>query len=257
MSAIFKAINEVRKAVSYIQKDSDVSFGSGSYKAVSHDNVVATLREEVVKQGIIIIPSLVSDEWFEPRKGKDKSQNWLYTAIYEITFACGDGSSFTAKTSGHANDSGDKAAGKALSYAVKSAMLKVFMLETGVDDESRNFDPTEYTDEQKGMFDELLAAKDAFGYFCYIQTMPEVIRKGLYNSFEHDKTKMKELCRILSTEGAEKMQNTIDTIKSMIDKDDPAVIEITDEMEIYEKQIVIKQLRKGDIDYLSKLSKGV
>ena len=74
---------------------------------------------------------------------------------------------FELRVAGHANDSGDKAAGKAQSYAVKTALLKVFALETGVDDESRAFDPSEYTPEQKATFDELLEAEDAFGYHCW------------------------------------------------------------------------------------------
>ena len=37
----------------------------------------------------------------------------------------------------HASDNGDKAPGKALSYATKSAILKTLSLETGENDESR------------------------------------------------------------------------------------------------------------------------
>jgi hypothetical protein len=48
--------------------------------------------------------------------------------------------------SAHANDQGDKAPGKALSYAVKSAILKVLMIETGESDESRNIDEVSAND---------------------------------------------------------------------------------------------------------------
>ena len=47
------------------------------------------------------------------------------------------GDKVTSTIEAHANDNGDKAPGKALSYATKSAMLKVFSLETGENDESR------------------------------------------------------------------------------------------------------------------------
>jgi hypothetical protein len=43
----------------------------------------------------------------------------------------------TVRLDAHADDYGDKAPGKALSYAVKSAVLKLLMIETGVDDEGR------------------------------------------------------------------------------------------------------------------------
>jgi hypothetical protein len=43
----------------------------------------------------------------------------------------------------HALDNGDKAPGKAISYATKYALLKTFLLETGEDEESRH-NPSEY-----------------------------------------------------------------------------------------------------------------
>lgn len=254
---IYQRINAVQKEVKYIKKDSEVSTGRGSYRAVSHDNVVAELRPSMIEQGIIVIPSLVDDAWIEPRK-KD-SINWLYTAKYKIRFQNIDDpqDAITLKVSGHANDSGDKAPGKAQSYAVKSAMLKVFALETGVDDESRNFDPTDYTDDQKDTFDELVDGGQSFAYYCFMQSLPEEIRGGLYNSFKTEKTKKKERCRMLSNQGAEEAQNIADNIKQMIDADDPAVIEITDEMLPREKRVISGMLRDGDIKYLAKLSQGV
>ncbi len=43
----------------------------------------------------------------------------------------------TVPVCSHAEDQGDKAPGKALSYATKYAILKVLMLESGDDEESR------------------------------------------------------------------------------------------------------------------------
>ena len=61
---IYQRINAVQKQVKYIKKDSVVSTGSGSYQAVSHDNVISELRGHLIEQGILVIPSLVSSEWF-------------------------------------------------------------------------------------------------------------------------------------------------------------------------------------------------
>ena len=40
MNNIYQRINEVRKAIGYVQKDKAVSTGGGSYKAVTHDEPV-------------------------------------------------------------------------------------------------------------------------------------------------------------------------------------------------------------------------
>ena len=44
----------------------------------------------------------------------------------------------TSTIQAHANDNGDKAPGKALTYATKAAILKVLCLESGENDESRS-----------------------------------------------------------------------------------------------------------------------
>ena len=84
----------------------------------------------------------------------------LYSGTYEVNFVNIDNGEdkVTVTIEAHANDNGDKAPGKALSYGVKSAMLKVFNLETGENDESRmeeqNFDYI--TNEQQGVLYELM-----------------------------------------------------------------------------------------------------
>ena len=63
----------------------------------------------------------------------------LYSGTYEIHFVNIDNGEdrVISTIHSHANDNGDKAPGKAASYATKTAMLKVFSLETGENDESR------------------------------------------------------------------------------------------------------------------------
>lgn len=133
---IFQKINEVRKEVSYIQKDAKVQ----GYKAVSHDMVVAALRPQLIAQGIIIYPTLISG--VTELTGTQTSSGTpiiRYEATYLVRFLnIDDKDDFVDMTvSSHANDQGDKAPGKAISYAVKTAELKMFSLETGDNDESR------------------------------------------------------------------------------------------------------------------------
>lgn len=143
---LYQRINAVRKAIGYIQKDKAVSAGAGgSYKAVTHDAVSAMLRSHMIEHGIIIIPALVAAEFHgrEVLPGKNGElepvKQRLYAAKYRFRVLNADApdDSFDTDIEAHALDNGDKAPGKALSYATKMLMLKLFNLETGDDDESR------------------------------------------------------------------------------------------------------------------------
>lgn len=133
---LMQRINEVRKAIGYIQKDKAVSTGGGSYKAVTHDAVTALLREHMVTHGIVSWPSLVESNAQPKEEG---AKQFRYEATYDFTFCNIEdrNDSLTIRIQAHAMDNADKAPGKALSYAKKYALLKLFELETGEDEESR------------------------------------------------------------------------------------------------------------------------
>lgn len=129
-------INQVMKKVAFVTKDSTVGFGQNSYKAVSHDKVTEIVRPHFVEVGIIIVPRQVAKGVSvdgKTSKGNDKIR---FEAVYDVDFIdCDDLTKVTVTVEAHAEGSDDKCSGKALSYAVKNAMLKVLMLETGENDE--------------------------------------------------------------------------------------------------------------------------
>lgn len=133
---VYQRINEVRKMIGYVQKDKAVSTGGGSYKAVTHDAVTGMIRDALIKQGVVIVPSVTACV-FHPKEPDAKQR--LYEATYEIEFVNIDEPTdrIVSKQSAHALDNGDKAPGKAQSYATKYAILKLFNIETGEDEESR------------------------------------------------------------------------------------------------------------------------
>lgn len=135
---IYQRINEVRKKATYVQKDKTVT-GAGGYKAVTHDAVTALLRNHLIDQGIVIVPRLMSSAVENIGTTSGGTVIIRYTGKYEIDFVnCDDPSDrVTVPGEAHANDHGDKAPGKATSYATKYAMLKLFSIETGEDDEGR------------------------------------------------------------------------------------------------------------------------
>ena len=139
---LMQRINEVRKAIAYIRKDKNVSTGaSGSYKAVTHDAVTALVREHMVEHGIVSWPHLVESQSmpFEVNAEMVRAKQFRYEATYDFPFCNIEDpeDSLTIRIQAHAMDNADKAPGKALSYAKKYALLKLFELETGEDEESR------------------------------------------------------------------------------------------------------------------------
>lgn len=133
---IYQRVNSVRKAINYIQKDKSVSTGGGSYQAVTHDAVTGMVRAALIENGIVIIPSVLNAVFHS--KEADSKQR-LYDATYQIDFVNMDqpDERITINVNAHALDNGDKAPGKAMSYATKYAILKLFNIETGDNEESR------------------------------------------------------------------------------------------------------------------------
>lgn len=133
---IYQRINEVRKKVDYIRKDKKVE----GYQAVTHDAVTSELRVHFIEYGIIVVPRLISSVFKPSGSTTAKGIAWmLYEGWYEVDFVNMDdpADKVTVPIESHALDYGDKAPGKATSYATKYAMLKLFSIETGESDESR------------------------------------------------------------------------------------------------------------------------
>ncbi len=149
MNNIYQRINEVRKAIGYVQKDKDVGFGKSSYRAVTHDAVTGMVRAALIQHGVVIVPSVVTSEFHQAElvttigdDGKERTahaKQRLYEATFQIEFVNMDDPADRIVThqTAHALDNGDKAPGKAMSYATKYAILKLFNIETGEDEESR------------------------------------------------------------------------------------------------------------------------
>lgn len=138
MKNIYERINEIRKQVDYIQKDIDKK--KLGYAAVSHDMVTASLRSALIEHGVIILPTLMDSDVKDTGTTTSSGIPIIrYEATINVRFVNMDAPEdfFEIDIPAHANDHGDKAPGKALSYAVKYAMLKVFSLETGENEESR------------------------------------------------------------------------------------------------------------------------
>ena len=122
---------DVMKEVTYVQKDRPI----GNYKVVTHDAVTAKVRPALVKHGVIYYP-----------QNLEASQNGNRTEMrLDIKFvnAANPDDFILVPCLGYGIDAQDKGPGKAVSYAVKMALLKALGLETGEDaDDNTNVDHT-------------------------------------------------------------------------------------------------------------------
>ena len=133
---IHQRINKVREGIAYLKKDKKVE----SYWAVTHDMVTREVCPFLIKHGINMIVRQVSGEIQDTGKATSKGNPITrYVAFYEIDFVNIDDPTDRETTSigSIAEDHGDKAPGKCVSYAVKATVLKTFNIETGESDESR------------------------------------------------------------------------------------------------------------------------
>lgn len=133
---IYQRINEIRKKVAYIQKDKNVE----GYKAITHDMVTSEIRPHLIENGVVIVVSETSGELRDTgKKTKSGTPITAYIAKYDVSFVNIDDpkDKVTVNIGSMAEDHGDKSPGKAISYAAKYAILKVFSIETGESDESR------------------------------------------------------------------------------------------------------------------------
>lgn len=135
---LFQRIIAVRRQVSYVQKDATID---NKYKAVTHDAVVAVLRDAMNEHGIIAYPSLCSSTSQDYAVNADgtRAKQFRYEGKYDVVFINADNPNDhqVIRVEGHAMDNADKGPGKAMSYGFKTGLLKMFLLETGEDEESR------------------------------------------------------------------------------------------------------------------------
>lgn len=137
MKEITKAILGVMQEVKGIDKSMTVGSGSYSYKGVSDQVVKEILQPAMVKHGLAIVPTdvqakVTTDRWEEG--GRQKQSTFTEVATkYMLLHTSGE--SIELAGYGHGVDTQDKGAGKATTYALKYALLYMFLIPTGkIDD---------------------------------------------------------------------------------------------------------------------------
>lgn len=119
---LLQRINAVQREVDYVQKEKKQGM---RYSIVSHDAVTAKVRPLMVKHGVVYFPCEM-----DIQQSGNRTQATMTVRFVSID----DASDFMdVKSAGYGIDDQDKGPGKAISYAVKYALLKALGLESGDD----------------------------------------------------------------------------------------------------------------------------
>ena len=146
---LYKSIALVMKDVENIDKSMTVGKGSNTYKAVSDKDVKLAVRKAMQEHGLIMLPkdyetTLNIERWEEvdpwskstPKDVKTKQSVFVEAkCVYELIHV-DTGQSVEIPAYGHGIDPQDKAAGKATTYALKTALLYAFLIPTGAVDDT-------------------------------------------------------------------------------------------------------------------------
>jgi hypothetical protein len=129
---LHQRLAKAMEKVTYIQKDKKQGM---RYSIVSHDVVTAKVRPALLEVGVVYYPIQVMHEQVGNRTQCSMSVRFVNIDEPEDCF--------DVETFGYGIDDQDKGPGKAMSYAVKYALLKTLGLETGDDpdmDQNVKFD---------------------------------------------------------------------------------------------------------------------
>lgn len=121
---IHQKMLEVMRQIQYLKKDDTVAFKSTSYKGLSEEKVTSTVRQAFLELGIVMYPIKQDSH----RVGNLTTVN----VTYRIANTDGDDYVDVVST-GEGADTQDKAAGKAMTYAYKYALLRTFAIPSGED----------------------------------------------------------------------------------------------------------------------------
>lgn len=184
---IYQKIREVMKAIEYLAKDDKVEFANTKYKAISEEKVTTAVRNELIKQGIVIIPIMQEATVTElVRTEKSVNQRADVHTKYRIQNVDDLNDYIEVESNGSGVDTQDKAVGKAMTYAYKYMLLRTFAIPTGEDPDKISSAETDYK-----MKNEIESQK----------VISEKLRKGLDTSIENNKLDDETVIKILEKYG--------------------------------------------------------
>lgn len=105
------------------------------YDYATEADIVDSVREHMAAESLMMVPHVVGENWGELERSKGQKER-LVTLTVRFTIYDGDsGEQIWFEVKGEGQDPADKATYKAMTGAVKYALLKLFLIPTGDDPE--------------------------------------------------------------------------------------------------------------------------
>lgn len=124
---IYHSLAAINKAVGVIGKDRKNEQQGFKFRGI--DDVMNELHSLFAEHNVFILPEAQSIETSERVNSKGTAIFTVRVTI-RFTFVASDGSTVTSTVIGEGMDSGDKATNKAMSIALKYALLQMFLIPT-------------------------------------------------------------------------------------------------------------------------------
>lgn len=157
-TTLYQKISNVMKNISYLEKDGIIKFGTTNYKAISEEKVTTSVREQLIKEGLVIIP-------FEQEHKKEGNLTTVDVKYKIIDIESGNFEIIAS--SGTGVDTQDKGVGKAMTYAYKYMLLRTFAIPTGEDpDKTSSAEIDASLEKQKKEFKEKQETKNPESNKC-------------------------------------------------------------------------------------------
>lgn len=197
-TTLVEAVLQVMGEVKNIDKSMVVGSGANSYKGIADKDVKTAVGQAMERAGLVIMPKSISpkiqvDRWEEQTQYGVKAKQSVFTEVivtYELRHVSGESIELTGY--GHGVDSQDKGAGKAMTYALKTLLLYLFMIPTGkIDDADATHSndvqvPNRRVSKQRLTDDQLERGRDAIA-------KGEYTLEQLFNEYELTPAQLKKM----------------------------------------------------------------
>ena len=135
---LYQRMIAVMEDVKRLQKDKQVGSGSYAYKAVSEEKVATTMRSAFIQHGLVIFPVSQAHrltDYTSPGRGGELSVISLSSVdvVYKLVNVDNPAEFELIASSGTGVDNQDKGVGKAMTYSMKYALMRAFLIPTGED----------------------------------------------------------------------------------------------------------------------------
>lgn len=140
---IYEKLSKVTEEITAVAKNLNVGYGKSSYKAVGEADVLAAVKPAEIKYGVYSFPAsreIVDSAVLTSvdKDGNEKRQLFMRVkTVYRFVNMEKPEEYVDMVTYGDGVDPGDKAPGKAMTYADKYGLLKAYKIITGDDPDQK------------------------------------------------------------------------------------------------------------------------